>query len=143
MRIGILGCGRMGNERARATVALGHKLAAVYDPDISRARTLAANYSASAVLQTEDEIPRSSLDAVFICTPPGSRTNYELVAIEANLPFFVEKPVAVQSSDCLTVLTALGGAPTINGVGYMNRCRHSVLLARQLLAGSDILGACC
>jgi len=143
MRVGILGCGRMGNERARATIALGHRLAAVYDPDISRARMLAAKYSASSVVRAQDEIPWSNLDAVFVSTPPNFRTNYELAAIEAHLPFFVEKPVAVESSDCIAALEALSRSPTVHAVGYMNRCRSSVLFGRELLTQHHILGACC
>ena len=143
MRVGIVGCGRMGNERARATIALGHELVVVYDPDVERARTLRAKHSASLVLEKEDEIPWSTLDAIFICTPPGLRSKYELAAIAAGLPFFIEKPIAITSSDCMPVLAALNARPTIHAVGYMNRCRDSVLFARQLLAKCTILGVCC
>jgi myo-inositol 2-dehydrogenase/D-chiro-inositol 1-dehydrogenase len=143
MRVGIVGCGRMGNERARATIALGHELAVVYDPDVERARTLRAKYSASLVLEKEYEIPWSTLDAIFICTPPGLRSKYELAAIAARLPFFIEKPIAITSSDCVPVLAALSARPTIHAVGYMNRCRDSVSFARQLLAQCKVLGVCC
>jgi predicted dehydrogenase len=144
MRIGIVGCGRMGSERARATIALGHELAVVYDPDVERAGALGAKYSAGLVLDKEDGIPWSTLDAMFICTPPGLRSNYELAAIEAGLPFFIEKPIAITSSDCVPVLAALNARPTIHAVGYMNRCRDSVLFARQLLAQcNNVLGVCC
>ncbi len=143
MQIGIIGCGRMGNERARATVALGHKIAAVYDPDISKAKTLAASYPASAVLQTPGQISWPTLDAVFICTPPSFRTHYELAAIEANVPFFVEKPIGVEAPEGFKVFTALQRKSIINAVGYMNRCRDSIMFARQLLARHSLLGACC
>lgn len=143
MRVGIVGCGRMGNERARATITLDHELAVVYDPDVERARALKARYSASVVLEKEDKIPWSTLDAIFICTPPGLRSKYELAAIEASLPFFVEKPIAITSSDCVPVLAALHARPTIHAVGYMNRCRGSVSFARQLLAQCKVLGVCC
>lgn len=143
MRIGILGCGRMGNERARATAALGHELAVVYDPDKERARTLGTKYSASQVLEDEEKLPWSRLDAVFICTPPNLRLKYQLAAIETGLPFFVEKPIAIASSDCVPVLAALNLRPTIHAVGYMNRCRDSVLFARDLLAKCKVLGVCC
>jgi myo-inositol 2-dehydrogenase/D-chiro-inositol 1-dehydrogenase len=143
MRIGILGCGRMGNERARSAVALGHELAVLYDPDLERARTLRAKYKASEVISSEREVPWPRLHAVFICTPPSQRCKFELPAIEAGLPFFVEKPVALTAPDCIPVLEALRSRPVINAVGYMNRCRNSVLFARRVLARSNILGVCC
>jgi predicted dehydrogenase len=133
----------MGNERARATAALGHELAVVYDPDTERARALGTKYSALQVLEDEEKLPWSSLDAVFICTPPNLRLKYQLAAIETGLPFFVEKPIAIASSDCAAVLSALSLRPTIHAVGYMNRCRDSILFARELLAKCKVLGVCC
>jgi myo-inositol 2-dehydrogenase/D-chiro-inositol 1-dehydrogenase len=143
MRVGIVGCGRMGTERARATISLGHELAFAYDPDVERARTLRAKYSASLVVDKEDEIPWSTVDAIFICTPPALRSTFELSAIEAGTPFFIEKPIATTSSGCVPVLEALNARPTIHAVGYMNRCRDSVSYARQLLGGCQVLGTCC
>lgn len=143
MRIGILGCGRMGNERARAATVLGHELAVVYDPDVNRAKPLAARYSASHVAANEDEVGWASLDAVFICTPPCIRLEYELRAIGTGLPFFVEKPIGVTSVGYARILELLSRRPTIHAVGYMNRCRASVIFAREVLAKSDVLGFSC
>ena len=143
MRIGIIGCGRMGKERARAASALGHQVAALYDPEPGRAEMLGSACPGAKVLSSAGDVYSHDLDALFLCTPPGSRTELELAAIEAGLPFFVEKPVAVHASDCETVLTALRRTPVTHAVGYMNRCRHSVRHARELLAGANILGACC
>jgi predicted dehydrogenase len=143
MRVAILGCGRMGNERARATLALGHELAVVYDPDVESAKTLAARYSASHVAQNAKEVAWHALDALFICTPPCTRSEYELKAIDNDLPFFVEKPLGITSSNCSDVLRTLKRRSTIHAVGYMNRCRASVMFARELLGKSNILGVCC
>jgi myo-inositol 2-dehydrogenase / D-chiro-inositol 1-dehydrogenase len=133
----------MGKERARATTALGHQILAVFDPDPSRAETLAADYCGPKISRTIEEIPWHELDAMFICTPPSFRAAYQLSAVDAGLPFFVEKPIAVHASDCLTVLTALQRRPILHAVGYMNRCRHSIRAARELLQSAETLGACC
>ena len=143
MRIGILGCGRMGHERARTTNALGHELVVVYDPDVERAKPLAAGYSGCHVAEHQDDIAWRTLDAIFICTPPYIRSEYELRAIDTGLPFFVEKPIGVTSADCPRVLQMLNRRPTIHAVGYMNRCRASVMFAREMLGNSDVLGICC
>jgi myo-inositol 2-dehydrogenase/D-chiro-inositol 1-dehydrogenase len=143
MRVGILGCGRMGNERARSSVGLGHELVFVYDQDAERARAMATKYGASKAIFNDADIRWSALDAAFICTPPAHRCVFELPAIEAHLPFFVEKPIAVRASDCMSVLAALRSNPVIHAVGYMNRYRSSVLFARKLLTRGNVLGVCC
>ena len=143
MRIGVVGCGRMGKERARSAVALGHQLTAVYDPDRVKAEMLATGYADAQAFSHPHEIPWQELDAVFICTPPSLRKEHELAAIGAELPFFVEKPIAIHASECTRALTALHRTPIVHGVGYMNRCRNSVRIARESLAQTAILGACC
>src|ERR1700683_4011856 len=143
MQFGVLGCGRMANERARSVLALGSRISCVYDPDLSKAKAFAERYSVELVAGTTDDIPWSKIDGVFICTPPSSHTTYALAAVAANLPFFIEKPLAVSSSACDGLLAALEHTPVLHGVGYMNRCRHSIVMARDLLAQACILGACC
>jgi myo-inositol 2-dehydrogenase / D-chiro-inositol 1-dehydrogenase len=133
----------MGKERARAVAALGHRVAAVYDSEPGRAEMLARGHSGAEILGTASEVSSRGLDAIFLCTPPSSRREYEMEAIEAKLPFFIEKPIAVHASDCEAVLASLRHTQLVNAVGYMNRCRHSVRLARELLADANVLGACC
>jgi myo-inositol 2-dehydrogenase / D-chiro-inositol 1-dehydrogenase len=143
LRIGIVGCGRMGHERARSCAITNEKVVVLCDPDSSRARSLANKHPSSRAVETPAEIPWSSLDAIFICTPPGQRDAIELQAIDAGKPFFVEKPIGVSVAHGDRVLKALRSRPVIHAVGYMNRYRTSVLHARKVLSGRRVLGFAC
>jgi predicted dehydrogenase len=142
-RIGIIGCGRAGREHARASTLLGARVTLLCDRDISRAGTLAGEYPGSVALEDFREIDWSSIDALFICTPPASRGPAELAAIQAGIPIMVEKPVGLSAEGCMPLLKALREKPVINSVGYMNRYRDSVGSAQKLLEDTELVGIVC
>jgi myo-inositol 2-dehydrogenase / D-chiro-inositol 1-dehydrogenase len=130
IRAGIVGAGRMGRERVRAARLLGAQISFVCDPDIERARILAADADARCLRRTED-IDFGDIDALFVCTPPAIRSNIATAAVSAGVALFIEKPVALDAAQALGLLDAVRTTPVINAVGYMNRYRSSVLSARR------------
>ena len=141
--VAILGCGRMGRQRARAALSLGARVAAVYDPDAQRAYEVGALAGGCTVLRDWQDLDLGSIDAVFVCTPPNARGPAELRALEAGVPLFVEKPVGLSAAHCAATHEALERRPAITAVGYMNRYRPSVQAARDALAGKVVLGLSC
>jgi predicted dehydrogenase len=138
LNIAIVGCGRMGRERARCIRALGHRVAYVYDIDPERASQLAAQYDAQVAPDAQACL--NSTDALFLCTAPGSRNGLEIAALQHEIPLFVEKPIGTSLAQCAPILEQLAKAPVRNAVGYMNRHRSSVRLARQVLQSAEIIG---
>src|SRR5262245_57887388 len=123
IRVGIVGCGRMGRERARASTLLGAKVTSVCDSDGARALALANQYPGSQVTSDAKEIDWFGLDAIFICLPPGTRGAIEMEAVRFGVPFFIEKPIGISTGQCVPLLEALRKRPVIHSVGYMNRYR--------------------
>lgn len=136
MRIAIVGCGRMGKERARSAVACGGKVVAVFDQDFQRATALAALHPGCAVIP---DVFAAAPHAVFVCSPPSSRGPVELQAIARRVPFFVEKPIGIDANQAKPILAALAGTNLVQAVGYHNRVRSSVRHAKRTLAGRTIL----
>ena len=141
LKVAIVGCGRMGRERARCAHQAGARISAVYDLDAGRADALAAQWE-TRVLASEDEFVESGVDAVFLCTPPDTHGPLALAAIRAGMAFLVEKPVAASRDAGDRVEAELARWPVLNAVGYMNRYRASIQLARRLLSGKNVLGMC-
>lgn len=139
LNVAVLGCGRMGRERARCVRALGARVSAFFDPDKERGTALAQEYGAIAVA-SQEELPWSRLDAVFFCTPPNCREQQAMAALREGVPFFAEKPVGLSKGAAGEVEAALLQRPVLNAVGYMNRCRASILYARSALASCRLLG---
>lgn len=137
---GIVGCGRMGRERARCASALGISVASVFDPDGTRARALADSIPGCMVQKSAVDVVASKPAMVFVCTPPFARGPIESVIIAERIPLFVEKPIGVTACQVAHVHEALGAAPLVHAVGYHNRCRGSVRHLKALLSGIRVIG---
>ena len=66
-------------------------------------------------------------DAVYIMLPPYAHGEAEALVLEHKLPFFVEKPVAIDLDTALRVAEGVNQHGLLTSVGYMNRYRESVL----------------
>ena len=137
LRIGVAGGGRMGRERARCLGASGTRIIAVYDIEPARGASFAADCATVSVAEFDELL---ACDAVFLCTPPNARVPMALKCVERGVPFFAEKPIALDAVAAEPVLRALERAPVVHSVGYMNRWRTSVRHAKQALEGLTILG---
>lgn len=111
VRIGILGCGRIGQVHARAVRNIeGAVVTAVSDAFPAAANSLAA-YCGAEVRSTEAIIASDDVDAVVIGTP--TTTHYDLIhqAAQAGKAIFCEKPVDLNSDrirDCIKVVNDNG-----------------------------------
>jgi predicted dehydrogenase len=114
-------------------------MTAVYDADQERAEALASQHNGCRVAKSALDVVHGAPSAVFICSPPSSRGPIELAAIDAQIPFLVEKPVGVSAAQATPILEKLSGSNLVHAVGYQNRCRRSVEHAKQILTGRTIL----
>jgi len=130
----------MGKERAKAAKSFGASKIVLFDEDARRAESLAAECAGAVYLRNPGDLFEQKLDALFICIPPHCRGRLEIQAIDAGIPFFVEKPVGVNAAQVEPILERLADRSVINAVGYMNRYRESVLHAQKVLAGHDLIG---
>jgi len=140
MRVAVVGCGRMGRERARAAGALGVEAILLFDEDRSRAESLASECARALPVVDLATLIHGKPDAIFICTPPFCRGWLENRVIDLGIPFFVEKPIGMSADQVHTVLDNLRQREVLNAVGYMNRYRNSVAHARAILQSRNIIG---
>jgi predicted dehydrogenase len=72
-------------------------------------------------------------DAVYIMLPPYAHGRAERLVIERRLPFFIEKPVAIDMKTALMTARGVYKHKLITSVGYMTRYRKGVQRVRDLL----------
>jgi predicted dehydrogenase len=133
MRVGIVGCGLIGNKRAAALGA--DALVAVCDRDPSRAQALAAKHAGAAATDLDDLISRS--DAVIVAT-----TNDQLAAVaarvlEASKHVLIEKPAARTVPELEDLARLAKRRRVTVRVGYNHRFHPAARKAREILAGGD------
>jgi myo-inositol 2-dehydrogenase/D-chiro-inositol 1-dehydrogenase len=143
LRVAIVGCGRMGAQRAASATAAGASVVGCADADVARAQALCAAYDGSISAGDLDDLPWSDIDAVFVCTPPSVRTAAVTRALDAHAAILVEKPIGLSAEEGKGFADAAARAGVVNAVGYMNRYRLSVRKARDVLAGRPVAAIMC
>jgi predicted dehydrogenase len=135
VRVGMVGAGAVAARHLRTLLAMdGVEVAGVADPALERARELAGEVGAAAYPNHMELLAAEPLDALYICVPPFAHGAPELAAIEAGLPFFVEKPVAIDTGTAGTIAAALAARPLVTCTGYHWRWLDIFDRAAALLA---------
>jgi predicted dehydrogenase len=135
VRIGMVGAGAVAARHVRTLLAMdGVRVAAVADPAVERAKELASEAGAAAYPNHMELLDGERLDAVYICVPPFAHGAPELAVIDAGLPLFVEKPVAIDQDTAAAIAARLAERPLLTCTGYHWRWLDIFERAAGLLA---------
>jgi predicted dehydrogenase len=141
VRWGMIGCGDVAEVKSGPALykAEGSALAAVMRRDRGLAEDYARRHNVARVHATADElIHDSQIDAVYIATPPSSHCELALKAAAARRPCLVEKPMAMNYSECLRMVDAFRATQTPLWVAYYRRALPRFLKVRELLRARAI-----
>jgi myo-inositol 2-dehydrogenase/D-chiro-inositol 1-dehydrogenase len=120
--IGLIGAGVMGSEHGRilSMDTPRSTLTAVCDYDEARARNIVGK---GHVFKDPLELINShDVDAVVIASPDSTHFELVLACIEAGKPVLCEKPLAMTSTEALTIVEAeVKKGNNLVQVGYMRR----------------------
>lgn len=134
VRIGFIGCGGIANLHMNNLSRLeGVELVAFQDIDEGRAKTAAERFKGTAYTDHRTMMEKERLDGVYICIPPNAHTDQEILAVQAGIAIFVEKPIARTLDKALEVREAVQKAGVINAVGYHFRYYDGTDLAKERL----------
>ena len=108
IRVGLWGCGGMGNSLAQALLAAGEaQLVAVYDALPERAAAIASTCGAQVSEHAEALLSHPKLDGVIIALPSYLHATAAIRAAEAGVHIFLEKPMALTVADCQRIVAAV------------------------------------
>ena len=108
---------------------------AVADPVVERAVVVAGRLGARSYDDGLALLAAEDLDAVWLCVPPFAHGPLEQAALARQLPFFVEKPLAVDLAAAQAVAAAVRAQALPTAVGYHWRYLDVVQQSRALLDG--------
>jgi len=103
------------------------------NPETAAARREQVGGQGAIYTEARQMLDEVKPDAVYIMLPPFAHGPMEALVLDRRLPFFVEKPVAIDLPTALKVADAVAKYGLITGVGYMNRYRKSVQRVMSLL----------
>lgn len=136
MRVGIVGCGLIGQKRA-ANLS-GATLTAVSDVNLARAEALAKLHSGATVVPTwQALVQRPDVDIVVVATTHASLAEITLGAVQQGKHVLVEKPAARNADELVPVLAAVEQQGVLVRVGFNHRYHPAFIKARELVAGES------
>lgn len=130
MRLGIVGCGLIGQKRAAA--AKGHEIVLVTDLDAEKAAALAAKCGAKAVAGWQ-ALVAADLDAVIVATTHGSLAPIATAALAAGKHVLVEKPAGMTVDEVAGVAAAARQAGKVCKVGFNHRFHPGIWKAKEIV----------
>lgn len=136
-RTAIVGCGLIGQKRARA---LGDAhLAYAVDTDLLRAQRLAAQHPGCvAATDWQDVVTRSDVDLVIVATTNDALAPVTLAAVQNGKHVLVEKPAARSSRELAPVVEAAQVAGVTVKVGFNHRFHPALRKAREIVDTGDL-----
>jgi predicted dehydrogenase len=99
----------------------------------SRAPALAAQHGVAAEPSVEALLARTDVDAVVIATPHSAHLPQALDAAAAGKHVFLEKPMALNTSQCRQIIEACRAAGVQLTVGQITRRLEGPQIARQMI----------
>ncbi|MGD2091589.1 MAG: Gfo/Idh/MocA family oxidoreductase [Candidatus Aminicenantes bacterium] len=78
------------------------------------------------------------INAVYIATPPDTHAKYTIMAAEAGKHIYVEKPMALNFSECQRMIEAAEKARVCLFVAYYRRCLPSFVKIKEWIESGTI-----
>ena len=131
-RVAIIGCGLIGNKRARA-LGEGARLVAAVDTRLERARELASCHPGCvAWADWRPIVERDDIDVVVVATTNDHLAAVTLRAAVHGKHVLVEKPAARNPEELEPVFVAAKDSEVVVKVGFNHRFHPAVQKAREI-----------
>ena len=146
--IGIVSLGWMGRLHARSYRSVSERfpelgaearLVAAADPVVEAQRAAVEDLGFDRACSDYHELLADPLvEAVSICSPNHLHQEIALAAIEAGKPFWIEKPMGVDSGQSRAIARAAAGAGLVTAVGFNYRHVPAIEYMRTLVRSGEL-----
>ena len=140
VRVGLLGCGRIGSMHAELVSRRvpGTDLVAVYDVFDRAAASVAEEFGARRASSAAELIESDEVEAVAICSSTDTHIDLLVEAAAAGKPAFVEKPLSLDLTEVDRGIAAATEAGIAVQVGFNRRFDPSHRHVRDRVAAGDV-----
>ena len=141
-RICMVGAGRVGrlhtaNLRSRAGAL--SDVTAICDPNQETAERLAVDFGVQSTFPTlRDALEAEAFDGVVITTPTFTHRDEAVAALEAGISVHLEKPMAMNLTECDDITAAAEGSGAAVQLGFMRRFDQDFIDAAEMIMGGEI-----
>lgn len=139
LRLGLIGCGEIGEWRARAArAAAGVQLTVACDVAPARAERLGRAYGAAWTADWRDVITNPNVDTVVVSTINDTHHEIGLQALRAGKHLIIEKPLARTPEECRELVECAREHGLQLMTGFNHRRFPSFARAKEMLTEGAI-----
>lgn len=139
IKVGMIGAGGISQTHLKQLQRMEDvQITGVYDINHESAKQVAQNYRTMFFDDPNTLIHPKQVDAIFVCTPPFARSNYETLAAERGIHLFTEKPLGLHLEEVEKKLNIIQRSGIITSSGQSGRYGVLNEKAKQLLAGRQV-----
>jgi predicted dehydrogenase len=135
--VGIIGCGLIGEKRARSFENLV-KIESCYDTNISRSNSFALKYNCKNVKNANEIFENESIDIIFIATTHNSLADFAEKSLGSGKHVFIEKPGAINNRKLSEVYQLALEKNLLVHVGYNHRYHPALRQAIKAFNSGEI-----
>jgi len=129
----IVGYGNIGKRHAEQIQTIG-KLVAVCDIIKSKSDEAGEKYNTESFSSIEELFANANdIDVAVICTPNGLHAQHSIISLQAGCHVLCEKPMAINSTDCMMMIREAEKANKHLFVVKQNRFNPPVVAVKKLL----------
>lgn len=139
LRVGFIGAGGIARMHMKTLNGMDDvEMVAFCDVIEERAKACADQYGGRIYTDHHEMFDKEELDAVYVCIPPFAHNDQEVLAAQAGIHLFVEKPVALDLDVATRASDAISNSGIINSVGYHFRYFDTTDAAKEQLQSHTI-----
>jgi len=139
IRFAIVGMGIRGQLFAQAIRQNPQaRLVAISDINSRVLERTAQEFNVPGYAHWAELLEREKLDAACICTPDFAHREPAILAAQAGLHLFIEKPLAMTTEDCQAIRAAVKQAGVQATVALINRFNPYYLRAREAIEAGEL-----
>ncbi len=136
-KVGIVGCGLIGQKRANA-LGSGGKLIACADINVEKAIFLANQYEAKFFKNWQELIALNEIEIVIVSTLHDSLAEITLAAVSSGKNVLVEKPAARNSTELEPLLLGLQNSNAKVHVGFNHRYHRAIRKSKEIVISGNL-----
>lgn len=137
-RIGVIGCGTIGQTHLDAYRANGIAPTALADANPTALAAATGTYGGQGFSDPAHLLASGSIDAVSVCTPPASHPEIVTTALEAGIAILCEKPLATAVAAAEAMVATADRTGVLLAVGFCHRYQPQIERLRDLIQAGDL-----
>jgi len=139
VRVGFIGTGRIAKRHMeKLTNIKDAELVCICDISKEEVQKTAKKYKAKFYIEYREMLEKEDLDALYICIPPFTHNDQEVIAANKRINLFIEKPLTLDINKACQINKVIQEKGIISSVGYVYRYSDIVNKVREEINGKKI-----